>query len=233
MSMSSGASTNGVRLGAIGEAWAVVQKNMGTWIVTTLIYIVMMGVIIALLGRMSAQSRIMGVVVSLLIAVVGGFFMGGALRMAFKQLRGEATSPGDLFNAGDIAPMTVGTNVLQQLPTIICQLIVPLLSLLVGIIVAPLVLLALPIAVAQKSAPVDSIMRSFNLLSKNWVSSFVLCLVLGLILIVSLIPCGLGIFVTWPLIVVTLAIVYNDFFGGSPAVADNSSLYPPIPNIPQ
>jgi hypothetical protein len=226
---SGGSNPAGVRLAIIGEAWAVVQKNMGTWIVAALIYIAIVGVVSAVMGQIAGKSVPLSILLSLITAAIGGFLMGGALRMAFKQLRGESTSPVEIFNGSDIASATIGASVLQQvvLSIALAACILP------GLFIAPLLLLVLPIATAQKTGPVESLSRSFNLLKPHWSSAFVLSLVLGLILIVSAIPCGLGLLVTWPLIIVVGAILYNDFFGGGSAFDTNTNLYPPIPNIPQ
>ena len=242
MSMSSnygGTNPVGVRTAAIGEAWAIVQKNLGTWIVTALIYVIIVGVLNVLQRAVGPHanadgtlggSKALGIVLTLVSAAVGGFLMGGAVRMALKQLRGEATSPGDLFSGSDILPNLMGVGVLQTLAIVIGLA----LCILPGLYIAPLLILAVPIVADQKVSPLDGISRSFNVLKPHWGGAFVLSFLLGLILIGGALACLVGLLVAWPILVVTMAIVYQDFFGGNTnAFNNNAALYPPIPNIPQ
>ena len=234
-----GSNSVGVRTAAIGEAWKVVQQNLGTWIVTAIIYLVVLSVFSFIQRAVGPQvnpdgtiggSNTMGFLVSMISAAVGGFLLGGAFRMALKQLRGETTSPGDLFSGTDILPSLMGAGVLQTLVILIGLV----LCILPGLYIAPLLLLAIPIVADQKVGAIDGIGRSFNALKPHWGGAFLLSLILGLIIIAGTLCFLVGLLIAWPILIVTIAIVYNDFFGGNSNASNvNTNLYPPIPHIPQ
>ncbi len=235
----SGGSPSGLRLDAINQAWGIVQKNLVTWIVAALIYLAITGVIVVLQNMVEPHRTAQGttggspavsLMLSLLSFAVSSLLMGGLYRMALKELRGQTASPGDIFSATDVLPALLGSGILVPLAVGLGFL----LCILPGIYMAPL-LLFVPIIVAdQRVGAVDGFKRSWNALKPHWGSAFLFSFALGIVNLVGALLCGVGLLVTWPISIVALAIVYNDFFGGGAnTFNNNANLYPPIPNIPQ
>ena len=242
MSMSSGyggSNPVGVRTAAIGEAWAVVQQNLGAWIGATAIYLVI-GVILNVLQRklgthvdasgQLAGSSAMGLLLGLVSVIVGAVFAAGFVKMALKQLRGENPSAGDVLSATDAVLPVIGFNLLSGIiigiATIFC--IVP------GFIMSGLLMLGVPLIVDGKGGTMEGLSRSFAALKPHWVGALVFVLALIVVNIIGAIPCGLGLLITIPISAIAVVLVYQDFFGGGTnTLNNNANLYPPIPNIPQ
>lgn len=227
-----------VRLSALGEAWAMVQQQMGTWIVTAIIYLVVSLILNAISGifgprvvdgQVSGGVPILAFLLRIVTLVVVSIMLSGMYRMALKQLRGQSISPGDIFSATDVLPAVVGASILSSIAigigTLLC--IIP------GIILAGLLMLTTPIIVDQRVGAIAGLTMSLNALKPHMISALIFIIVLGLIVLVSMIPCGLGLLVTLPMSVLAGAIIYRDFFDNGNAVADDSAMYPPIPNVPQ
>ncbi len=239
--MGGGMNSASVRLDAISQAWGIVQKNIATWVVSALIYGAIVGVIAILQGAVgpkagangtvSGGAPLVGFMLSILSFIVSSFLLGGLYRMALKELRGGTASPGEIFGATDILPALLGGSLLVGLVTGIGFL----LCVLPGLYIAPLLFLTTVIIADNRAGAVDALTQSYNALKGQWLNAFLFGLVLGIINFVGALLCGLGLLVTIPISIVAVAVVYNDFFGnGSGAFNNaNSSLYPPIPNIPQ
>ncbi len=240
MSMSSGISPSGVRLDTISEGWSVVQKQLGMWVATAVVYAIitvvlskiqnLLGLHVGSDGRTLEGSAALGFLFGLINLAVGAFLYGGLFRMALKAIRNEAISPTDLFAAGDVAPALIGaaflTGLAVGLGTLLC--IIP------GLIVGALLMLTNPIIVDQRVGTMDGLSRSWNTLKPHMMSALIFLVVIAIVNIIGAIPCGLGLLITGPVSLVAVALVYRDFFQpGMGASNADSSLYPPIPNIPQ
>jgi len=242
-------SSGSVRFDALGDGWNLLKQNMGTWIGATLLYL---GAVVAislvvnlLLGAVGltaptgsrpgetpgfTPALALGSGISFVInTVLGAFFTGGLYRMAINQARGRVVSVGDLFSAGDVIGPLVVAALLSSLAIaagmVLC--IVP------GVLIALLLYLTNPIIVEQRVGGIEAMKMSWNALRGQLGSLFVLLLVLGLINIAGVIPCGLGLLITTPLLYLTIAVVYRDLFpgpGGEPAMAGPSIVMPVPPS---
>jgi uncharacterized membrane protein len=66
-------------------------------------------------------------------------------------------------------------------------------------------------AVADRRTAGEAISMAFNPVSKDFGNTIVFGLVFGLIFVFSLVPCGLGYFVTYPMSTIISALAYRDF----------------------
>lgn len=235
MTGSSGAGE--VRLGAIGEAWSEVQKNLSTWIIAAVIYGVICFIFNVLQRAVGVKalpdgtiggSAAMGFLVWLISIAVGAFVIGGFYRMALKQLNGESIAPGDIFSASDVMPALVIASLLSSIAIGIGAL----LCIIPGLILASLLMLATPLIVDKNASAVEALSQSFNTLKPHIGGSLVFLLAIAGINILGALLCGLGLLVSVPVSIVAVAIVYRDFFLGGTNISGDANLFPPIPNIP-
>jgi hypothetical protein len=110
-----------VRFGAIGEAWSLVWKDLGTWVVAGLVMIVLSyaaqvpGQIYQYAAEMDSPSRgqlradvlIVSILSGLAGNVVQILLMAGFWRIAIMRFRGTHSTIGDMFNLNGM-----GTQVL-------------------------------------------------------------------------------------------------------------------------
>lgn len=226
-----------VRFDVIGEAWSLVQEQMGTWVLSIL---VLYAVIIALSGGLgfvqamlfhptggrqntSAGAILFQIATSLLSNAVTYFLMGGVYRMALKQIRREPISVGDVFSAGDVWLPLFLNGLLYGLAVTVGLVfcIVP------GFLAAGLLMLApLLIVDGKERGPVSALNASYNALRSDLWNAALFTFVLGLLAGIGLLACGVGALFTYPLYFLGMALVYRDFFlGGVPPQAG----YPGMP----
>lgn len=167
--------------------------------------------------------------------VLQAFLMTGALRMAIRQVRGQVIGVGDLFsgwpNTGRVfllgLMLSVGSSI------IICPLVLlavqtvhgtvsrgGTVALLSGFVVlflglGNLLCMLFPayVLTADGVPLLDSLARTFKALKHDWIRATGFFLLYDLIYTTSCLPCLLGLFVTAPMGVLILALVYRDLLG--------------------
>jgi hypothetical protein len=139
-----------IRFEIIGEAWSQFQQQMGTWVLTTLVFMVIV-MVLEIIGNMitgtgqpfaaaapmdphDMPAKLGGrLLMSLCMNLVGAYLNAGFYGMALKQLRGEAIGIGDLFGGGS-----------AFLPLFLFQLLIGLvIAVPVGVCMVPLVMVAI------------------------------------------------------------------------------------------
>jgi|DewCreStandDraft_4_1066084.scaffolds.fasta_scaffold00990_6 uncharacterized membrane protein len=220
-----------VRFEAIGEAWSLFKADAGTWVLTSLIALIVVGVVMAavnLVGNLflgAAQlsapemnpaamlavlgsSLIVQLITSLIIMFAGVIVTAGIYRMALRRMRGEQISAGDLFNIGDVFPQVLIAGLL----TSVIVTIGSLLCIIPGIIAAGLLMFTVPLIVDRQMDGVEAISTSFRTLSADFLNTVLFYVVLSFIVFAGLLACCVGVLVTFPLYHLAVAIVYRDFF---------------------
>jgi uncharacterized membrane protein len=179
-------------------------------------------------------------VISLLIS---SYLMAGLFRAAIQQAKGEAISVGDLFSAGDSFSGVLGLMFLYFIAGVVLALLAfPLafvseeLSVLFSLAVRLLQLVAwgflfftIPLIVDRKLGVMDAIRTSISTTTPQWWMYVLFVLVLTIIYVLGVIPCGLGLLVTIPLVFLASAAAYRDTFlrQGAPGSEAYSSEPPP------
>ena len=92
-----------------------------------------------------------------------------------------------------------------------------ILLLIPGIYLGVAYLLAVPLVVERGLSPWQALEASRKAITQHWFKVFGLFIVLGLIVIVSAIPLGIGLVWTIPLMVVAMGVLYRTIFGVLPA----------------
>jgi uncharacterized membrane protein len=229
---------------AISEGWQILSSNLGVWIGATVIAGIIAIVYSQITGLVTNRmmpdpttvdpSNMMPYIAGMLPAIsignflgipLNAFLYGGFTAMGLNQLRRGTVSIGDLFSAGPyMIQLMIFSFILQFVSFAYLLCCIP------GLILNGLMLFALPLMIERKMNALEAISTSWNALKGQIGSLVVLMILLSLLILVSAIPCGLGLLVTLPLWVMTVMVLYNRFFpaDGSNAPQDQSN-YPPPP----
>ena len=223
-----------VNTDVIGQAWQILQPQIGLWIVAMLIYGAVGGAfngistVVSLAGQQNPSAIL--TFLSLLISVAG-FIVGllakaGLMKMAIHQVRSGQVEIAKLFDITDIIAPILIAGILVTLATIlgVAACILP------GIIIALGFSMYTPLLVDQKADAVGSIKRSWEACKPHLGALFLLFFVLGLINLVGFCACGLGLLVTYPLTQIAIALTYRNLFGVGRSEGDMARPnFPPPP----
>ncbi len=245
------------RLAWIGESWRYFSAQAGNWIVTALLLFVISVVANAILNTIFGTSSVIdfnntvggdvNAVVShyrsapddvapLVGLVISSYFLGGIYQMANAQVRGQAIDPGMMFQGYKVYPNMLGYHLMVSVLTFIGLV----LCIVPGLIV---LVLAWPgYALVADGVPVgEAISRSIDIAKRDMPTGLGLAIVYGLLVLVSVLPCGLGLFITVPMGWLLPALMYRDMIGmpfGATAGAAFASpppqpgVWPPPPTAP-
>jgi len=233
-----------VRFEVIGEAWRLVQQQMGVWIAATLLCgLIVIGMIVVIFLIMGASliptimqgdgargpslSALSGpiILILILLTVVGAVLSGGMFRMATRQVRGEQIAVGDLFSVSDV----FGPLVIVSVIAATADQIGNRLCLLPGLAIHTLWLLAIPIVVDQRLDAIAALRASWMAMKTDFWMGLLFWIVMIILMVISAIPCGLGILVTSPLYFVAVSLIYRDFFlSSSPPPAGAPGVPPTV-----
>ena len=225
----------GVYFDYIGKAWNMVNTNLGTWILATLILFgITYGVNIplSLLGNFVAYGSPLGMGFSgagqpgagqtfpsmTQIGISFGFtflsvfisypLQAGMLNMALKQVRGLQVSPGDVFSGYSRAGHVVISYLLMGLlcGIAICLCIIPSFYAFGVLAFTPL------LVVDRNLTGMEAITQSYNSLKPYAWSMFGFLFVLGLLNMLGGCACGVGMLFSFPVYVMAQAMTYHNFF---------------------
>lgn len=255
-----------VNFGWLQEAFELFQANIGVWILTVLAVFIVPAVVGGIIGAVIGAGSVLSggggqpsfgsspfgshgspltgglspglsALIRIGSALYTAFLYGGVYQMTVKQVRGEAISPADIFSGGPLFLKMLGFNILFSLALVIGLLlfVVP------GLLVVALMLPAYAL-LAEGESISNAISRSVEAMKQDMWSAVGFVVVLGLVVLLSAIPCGLGLFVTYPIIWLVSALAYRDMIGmpgagsttgtyGAPAGygAAQSGVWPPPP----
>ncbi|MBV9867887.1 MAG: hypothetical protein JO316_21240 [Abitibacteriaceae bacterium] len=236
----------------IGQAWGMIQQQMGIWIPAMLVFAVVMGIIVGIstviAGGLSGpvtppmpgqpfptrSPSGAGIGVQLLFGlvqqIVAFMMLGGMYRMALKQLRGQVPSIGDLFSATDVLGSLVVAGILTALATYagLCVLCVG------ALIVQGLLMFTVPLIVDKQMGAIDAMSTSWNTLKGEALMAALFYFVITLVAGIGAILCVIGVLFTAPMAIISVAILYNNYFMGpsTPVASSFTDTYPPPP-IPE
>lgn len=213
----------------IKRGWSLVSANFGLTAGGTALVILALqaGGIIPLLGILIAM-------------ILQGPLMGGLNLLFLKLIRGEKAGIGDAFSGFSkrFWPLC-GTFVLMALliyvwfiPPIIAAIVLdsgrgaggaaampgPAFWVLLGLGMLGVMWLAigfifaLPLCADLELGPVGALRTSFRVVSKHWFAVFGLTFVAGLISMLGLIACFIGVFLTLPIFYAASMYAYEDIF---------------------
>jgi uncharacterized membrane protein len=217
-----------VRFEIISEAWQRFSANMTPWLLAILFMLLVTGAILgpfyatvfassfasamANKGEPSPGSQIgsqlIGMVFGTGVNILQFVFLGGMVKMAIRQLRGEAIAAGDVFSGfRQFAPLALAGLLYTlgvQMGTIFC--------ILPGLLLAGLWMLTVPFIVDQNLDPIAALTASMKALQPQMWMALCLYFVLSLVAGIGALLCGIGMIFTYPLLPIGTALLYRDFF---------------------
>ena len=223
-----------ISLDAIGEAWNLVQPNLGTWLGAAFVYAVITGAINGMQWGAQNHSGVgsPNTPISTLLSIVGYFvgllLGGGLLKMSINTVRTGRTELADMFNVGDVLLNLWLAGILTGIATAVglCFCLLPGIYIGIGLSFTQMII------VDQKVGAIEAMGKSWAAVTPQWLSMFVLGFVLGLVALLGLLALVVGLLVAVPVIYVTLAVVYRDLFlkdmvYGAPTIYPNAPIADP------
>jgi hypothetical protein len=210
-----------VRLGAIGEGWALLWQRPGTWLLSSLIVVVcysaLSGVVAAIFkvrlpggpGGFRVSVPPAGAVTqAILTTILLGFFLGGMIRMACRQVRGLPFGVDTLFSITDVLErLILGSAILGAAIGLGFALFV-----IPGFIAAGVLMFTIPLIVDGGLPATEAASRSWHALKGQWFVAAVFHAVVSFLSGVGSCFCGVGLVFTAPLYALSIAVLYRDFF---------------------
>jgi hypothetical protein len=213
-----------IRFRVIKEAWGLYKQHAFVWSLAMLIVMAfhsaVNGVLFAVLDRGEALGpggfRLFlptAHSVSLIAStVVSGFFLGGMIRMANRQIRGGVPRLEDLFSITDCWFDLLLVSFLIGVATAIgfALFVIP------GMLVSGLLMLAIPLVSEGRMPATGALIQSWHALKSQWLTAAVFHWVLIILAVSGLVLCLVGVLATGPLYSLSVSMLYHNFFGWGP-----------------
>ncbi|MEJ2061331.1 MAG: hypothetical protein P8Y64_12730 [Gammaproteobacteria bacterium] len=199
----------------LAEGWRRTKGMKGSfWAAGALFFLVMIAVTLLLTGAMAVlgvpQEGLLGqFIVQLVMTVVVYPFMAGFLMMGIRRSVDLPISMDTAFGYfGFAVPVIVAAILMSVLTTVGFMLLV-----LPGIYLSIAYMLAVPLIVEKGLGPWRAMESSRRAITKHWFKVFFLMIAMSIILLISMIPFGLGLIWTYPMMVTVMGVLYREVFG--------------------
>lgn len=204
----------------ISEAWSN-TKGIKRYIIGAgiLLYVVLgfvLGILMAFLMPASMGSEpdpftMLGIqlVMQPVMFAVMMPFVGGIVVMCLKQIQGREVGFGDLFSVfNKTLPLFLAAILINIMVSIGFVLLI-----LPGIYLGVCYLMVVPLIIDRDLGVWEAMEASRKAITKRWFSVFGLYLLLFLIMFISMIPLGIGLLWTIPLMAMAFMTMYEKMFG--------------------
>jgi uncharacterized membrane protein len=201
----------------ISEAWNKTSGLKGPfWGASIIIMAIVFAVVIALsvtmvaMGGQQNQPGVLArIIIQLVITAVMYPLMAGILMMGVRRSVNLPISFNLAFSYfGYTVPVVVAAILVTIMTAIgFALLVIP------GIYLSWAYMLTVPLIVEKKLGPWQAMEASRRAITHHWFKVFFLFILMFLILGVSMIPLGLGLIWTYPMMVNIVGILYRDIFG--------------------
>ncbi len=240
-----------VRWEWIGEGWEMYSKQMGSWLLISLVVFLISLIpiipiyifIFAALGLGSnsdpqdiAQALQKGglniistLILSVVTSVITAFAYSGYYNVVIKQLRGAQISIGDFFGGMQHFLPIFGITALMTAITFIGNLFCCLGSIF-QLATLGLIMFAYPLIVDQGMGTIDAVKASFDFTKQNAFMFILFGIVVHLIGGIGVIFCCIGVIFTTPILLTTVGCAYRDCFMNQNTNTPDSYAPPPPPN---
>lgn len=219
-----------IDFGVVGEAFKLFVEQAVNWIITLIVVGVINGILYALLLSLDASASQSGgnpavlFIVNAVTIIINMLFVIGLLGMAINQIRGESMSVMDLFDFVDVAWQTIVAGILLWLIISIATAF----CFIPGLIAGGLLMFTFPLIADQKMNPLGALSSSINALSEQWILATVFYVLFIFFSTIGFAFLLIGAFVTVPVGILSLALLYHNFYFGAPGrVTDNSGGFEP------
>lgn len=216
------------------EAFELLKAQWQTWVLVGLVSAVVMFVVYAIVALLAASlvtvlgffGMLIGYVVAAAVLIVAYGIIGpGIMRMALKQIRGQAIAVGDIFAATDVISSAIVVMLAIVAGAIACG---------IGeLVTATLFFLALPLVADKKLNYSEALKQSFEVTKQNFIFFLVYLLVLGIVSELGGIACGIGILFTLPIAWLGMAVAYERTFVAAAGPIMPQAAPPAAPPAPE
>lgn len=229
-----------VSLDCISDAIQLVKQDLGIWVLAALVTLAisygaqfavgMVSNIVAYGSAVTMQTTFVGV----LIGIVFGFFasavsyslFAGMVQMALARIDGRPADISELFNGFGTYPQMLIATILTTIAVYVglILLIIP------GLFVSGALAFVPFLVVRQHLSGVEAVSKSWEVLKPHAFGMFGFMFVMGLLVLVGVILCGVGVLFTFPVACVSMAYQYRAFFPESvPEASHPIGMEPPKP----
>lgn len=207
----------------LSESWSKVKGTKGIIIGGFLVFYVVLlaatfilGGVVGIFGALSDSNALMfigEILISLLASALAYPFMAGINMVGIRRAADQPLNFNEIFSHfGRTVPLIITAVVMMLLIYLgMILLLIP------GIYLGVAYLLAVPLVVERGLSPWQALEASRKAITQHWFKVFGLFIVLGLIVMVSAIPLGIGLVWSIPLMVVAMGVLYRTIFGVLPA----------------
>lgn len=207
----------------LSESWSKVKGTKGIIIGGFLVFYVVLlaatfilGGVVGIFTALSENMLLMivgEIMISLLASALAYPFMAGINMVGIRRAADQPLSFNEIFSHfGRTVPLIITAVVMMLLIYLgMILLLIP------GIYLGVAYLLAIPLVVERGLSPWQALEASRKAITQHWFKVFGLFIVLGLIIMVSAIPLGIGMVWSIPLMVVAMGVLYRTIFGVLPA----------------
>ncbi len=193
------------------EAWQLTHGFKASYWGALIIYIVVTAVLAGLTEVIAGTSIGLNIIFQLIQAVIIYPLAAGLTMIAVRQSAGIPCNATMIFN---YYPKTLPIFLLYLLMTLLI-LVGMLLLLIPGIYLAVAYCFALVLLVDKNLGIWEALETSRKAVTQCWFRTFGLFIVLLIIILVSMIPLGIGLIWSLPLVTLAFAVVYRSLFGVS------------------
>ncbi len=222
----------------VSQSWEAIKKNiwifagtiLGFTLVIFLIFVLFGGIGVISMGNVSSPEDISGILAGifgfsfllmlLLVFVLSCVFMAGYYNMALMAADGQEAT----FSAFSVSFKKILNLLLGAILYAIIVWIGFILCVIPGIIVGARLITFYFFIIDKDYNAIDALSKSWEATKGNTLNLILLYIVFYLINMLGALCCGIGIFVTAPMQVIGLALVYRKLTGIIPQDVDFDSL---------
>ncbi|MCK7458575.1 hypothetical protein [Idiomarina aminovorans] len=154
---------------------------------------------------------------SMLQAVISAPLLGGLMLMGIKHSIGINTRTADVFNGfNSMVPLitvAVISTLLSVIASTVFSLLHPNLGILVSLYITVILTFAMPLVVERGTGPLNALFYSIKITHFKLPKFILLFLIIAGLLLVAIIPLGLGLIWMLPMIYNLIGVVYRDIIG--------------------
>ena len=208
----------------ITRAWALVRNNFWPVVgVSALVLFAIVGInqLFGLITnpivnqmvtdqKVNAREILIVLGVTIISAPVSTIFMAGLFKYYLKLIRGEMPTVSDAFSGFG---SRTGQLILLSLVQMTLVVLGYMLCIIPGIYLTVAWYFAIPLVIDRNLDFWPALQLSRRLVSKHWFIVFAAMLVFGLVAMIGIIACGIGILVTMPVGTIALMYAYETIFG--------------------
>ena len=196
----------------ISEAWEKINGRKGTIWMGILFYMLAIIPILFIIGLVWQPTSYIGLALSQIIQTIILLPLGMGFYMIGVKIASNTPTDGkEVFSYfNKIVPLAI-----TYLLMIILTGIGFLLLILPGIYLVVAYQMAMPLVVEKNLSPWEALEASRKSITHNWFKYFGLLIVVSIIVMISILPLGIGLIWSLPLAIVTYGIVYVKMYGYS------------------